>query len=244
MSSISNNFFSHADFQMKFISKLSIIVSVLELAFELVIAILGHLNLNLNDYTRHGTILWWALCVFSFSLTLFDMVFTYKKNYILAIAIFRVIKIIGVIIVSVLYFHLINILDIQDWINRLRGVFKYLVNDNDKSDQQAYMYVWCARTYDEIFIRFSIHNCNFSISRKTILLMFKIIASLAISFSLIKSIIHFILYHISKRENQDQIHLESTDGEDFTLSELTSRNMAPSGRKICRMGKYEVWKIN
>ena len=91
---------------------------------------------------------------------------------------------------------------------------------------------------------FSIHNCILSIFRKMILIIFKIIASLAILFSLIKLIIQFILYLISKRENQDQLHSESSDREDFTMSELSSRNVAPSGRKIFRMGKYEVWKIN
>ena len=137
VNTISNSFFSDLDFFMKFTSKVSIFVSVLELAFELAIATLGHLNLKLDNYNSHGTFLWWGICLFSFSLTLFDMYFTYKKKYFLTIAISRFIKMICVMIVSTLYFYHIGTLDIQDWINRLRDVFKYLVNENDNSDHQA-----------------------------------------------------------------------------------------------------------
>ena len=137
VSTISNSFFSYLDFFMKFTSKVSIFVSVLEMAFELAIATLGQLNLNLDNYNSHGTILWWGICLFSFSLTLFDVYFTYMKKYFLAIVLSRFIKMIGVMIVSALYFYHIGTLDIQDWINRLRDVFKYLVNENDNSDHQA-----------------------------------------------------------------------------------------------------------
>ena len=121
----------------KYLQVLQFFVSVFELAFELVIATLGHLNLKLDNYNSNGSFLWWGIWLFSYSLMLFVMYSAYKQKFILTIAIVRVIKMIGVIIVSTFYFHYIGTLDIQDWINRLRDVFKYLVNENDNSDQQA-----------------------------------------------------------------------------------------------------------
>ena len=121
---------------MKFISQLSIFVSVLELVFELVIAILGQLNLYLDNYYKQGVILWWAMYAFLFSLLVFDIYFTIKKKYLLTNAIIRVIKLLFVFILSALYFNHIHTLNVQDWIHRLRDVFKYLVNENDKYHQQ------------------------------------------------------------------------------------------------------------
>ena len=119
------------------------VITVLELIFYLVIPISGQIFLQLDShFGATGIALWWCVALILMALIILDMLFLLRKEKAGKLANFcffvRLIKVAVVFVILGYFIHLNLTLKPDDWVKRLKDLFKYSVKQDDlKLDREA-----------------------------------------------------------------------------------------------------------